>query len=246
METIEVPDILIAKGGQLHSMRDQKVWKNSTGHTFGVGSGVVKNGILYTLRVPTLLTMQTFVPNPADPIGTVVNLTDERDGIVYRCIKMADGRWWMGENLRYDIEGSTYYNNDVANLATYGRLYNWQKAQDTAPDNWSVPNDNEWKVLEMALGMTQADADTSGTWRESGGVGMKLKEGGSSGLNLLLGGYELNGSYDGLSSYGYYWTSMESHSLSAWHRTLYSDNTGVYRAWSDKASRFSIRLILNQ
>lgn len=48
--TVEVPDILVAKEGQLHSLRGQTVWKNGVGHTFNSGCGVVKNGILYTLQ----------------------------------------------------------------------------------------------------------------------------------------------------------------------------------------------------
>lgn len=48
--TVEVPDILIARGGQLHSLRGQTVWKGGMGHTFTTGSGVVKNGVLYALK----------------------------------------------------------------------------------------------------------------------------------------------------------------------------------------------------
>ena len=191
--------------------------------------------------------MQDFVPNPADTVGTEVMLTDKRDNQVYRCIKMADGRWWMGENLKYDVAGSTFYNNDVANLATYGRLYRVSEAFDAAPENWSIPSDDEWMALETALGMPSGELNNSGSWRgASQGVGTKLKQGGESGLNLLLGGYEDNGINFDLGSYGYYWTSTEGVSLYAWVRLLSSSNTGVFRGIDNKANRLSVRYILNQ
>lgn len=46
---IEVPDISILKGGQLLSLRDQKIKKDGVLHTFGVGSGVKYGENLYVL-----------------------------------------------------------------------------------------------------------------------------------------------------------------------------------------------------
>ena len=50
------------------------------------------------------LTMQTFdkdaAPYAAASTGTVIALEDERDGNVYAITKLADGNWWMTENLR--------------------------------------------------------------------------------------------------------------------------------------------------
>ena len=36
------------------------------------------------------------------PVGTVIALEDERDHDVYAVAKLADGKWWMIENLRLD------------------------------------------------------------------------------------------------------------------------------------------------
>ena len=188
--------------------------------------------------------MQDFSPVGNEAVGTVVMLTDKRDSAVYRCIKMADGRWWMGENLRYAIAGSVVYAGDVANLVTYGRLYKWQEALDATPQNWCLPSDDEWKALEMALGMTQADADIATAWRNSGNVGTQLKANGSSGMNLLLGGYQhTNGSCMNQGVYGRYWASTES-GATAWDRDVYSNKVGVYRGTFSKAYRFSVRCVL--
>ncbi len=59
------------------------------------------------------------------------------------------------------------YNSDKADAALYGRLYNWYAVDDSrsiAPEGWHVATDDEWKQLEMYLGMSQAEADSEG-WR---------------------------------------------------------------------------------
>ena len=63
---------------------------------------------LYAVWVPaeTDVTMQTFSPNSepyaSKPNGTVIALEDERDNEVYAVAKLADGNYWMIENLRLD------------------------------------------------------------------------------------------------------------------------------------------------
>ena len=68
---------------------------------------------LYAHWIPaeTGVTMQTFNPT-ASPYstmdnGAVVALTDARDNDTYAVAKLADGKWWMIENLRLDAEDST-------------------------------------------------------------------------------------------------------------------------------------------
>src|SRR5680860_864965 len=65
------------------------------------------------------------------------------------------------------------YNDIESNCTTYGGFYQWdeamqyvtsQGAQGICPASSHIPSDNDWKVLEMQLGMTQAQADTTG-WR---------------------------------------------------------------------------------
>jgi uncharacterized protein (TIGR02145 family) len=48
-----------------------------------------------------------------------------------------------------------YYDNDPANGAKYGRLYNWFAVADPrglCPAGWHVPSDEEWTKLEDYLG----------------------------------------------------------------------------------------------
>jgi uncharacterized protein (TIGR02145 family) len=154
-------------------------------------------------------------------------LVDQRDGKSYTTA-VHGGLCWMTTNLDVGAQLSTAqqqtnqgqidkycYNNEAAQCALYGGLYQWNEAMQYSttpgatgicPAGFRVPTDAEWKALEMAYGMTQADADTEG-WRGPS-VGTALKAGGSSGFGALLGGavesygYSVNGP-----SYGYYWTS---------------------------------------
>ncbi len=48
-----------------------------------------------------------------------------------------------------------YYDNDSANGAIYGKLYNWYAVSDPrglAPRGYHVPSDTEWKTLSNCLG----------------------------------------------------------------------------------------------
>ena len=47
------------------------------------------------------------------------------------------------------------FDNDEANVSTYGRLYNWHSVNDTrplCPSGWHVPDDDDWQVLIDGIG----------------------------------------------------------------------------------------------
>ena len=55
-----------------------------------------------------------------------------------------------------------YYDDIKTNSTDYGALYNWYAVNDSrniAPAGWHVPTDDDWKELEMYLGMSQSEAD---------------------------------------------------------------------------------------
>ena len=144
------------------------------------------------------------------------------------------------------------YDNLESNCTTYGGLYQWdeamqyvntQGAQGICPTGSHIPSDNDWKILEVQLGMTQVQADTTG-WHGTD-QGTQLKHGGTSGLNMLLAGNRNTaGSFYGLSSYANLWSSSES-STSAWHRYLYTSYATVNRSTYVKSNGFSVRCIGN-
>lgn len=144
------------------------------------------------------------------------------------------------------------YNNLEANCTTYGGLYQWDEAmqyvttegaQGICPAGSHIPTDNDWKILEMQLGMTQVQADATG-WRGTD-QGTQLKPGGSSGLNMPLAGYRsTGGSFGDLGVDGNLWSSSESGS-NAWYRYLLSGGAGVNRNIVDKSIGLSVRCLEN-
>lgn len=136
---------------------------------------------------------------------------------VYKAIKIGS-QIWMSGNLRtthYNdgtpipfvtdavewmflrTPGYCWYNNDESNKNTFGGLYNWPAVETgkLCPMGWHVPSEEEWKVLEMFLGMMK---ENYSNFTFSGSVGKKLKSAtgwiqdgngdGSSGFNAPPGG----------------------------------------------------------
>ena len=65
-----------------------------------------------------------------------------------------------------NLGAQAIYNNDVSNLADYGRLYNWYAVDDArglCPSGWHVPTDGEFMTLEMELGMSESEANGTGS-----------------------------------------------------------------------------------
>ena len=224
----------------------------------------------------------SYISNSASgSIELVASTVTDIDGNVYQTIQIGN-QLWMAENLKVThyrngdaipnvTDNSTWaglstgaycvYNNTPSNADTYGNMYNWYTVDDSrglAPDGWHVPTDEEIMVLEMHLGMSQSQANSTG-YRGTN-EGSKLAgnaalwingalendpEFGSSGFSFLPGGYRYNydGYFGGLSSTGYLWSSTESNSNYAWYRRLYYHYTDVYRSNFGKNYGFSVRCL---
>ena len=84
---------------------------------------------------------------------------------------LPDSQWdsWAGGAQAVYGEGSSNCFgsacDEVENLLTYGRLYNWYAVNDSrglCPDGWHIPTDAEWITLEIELGMSSSEANTTG------------------------------------------------------------------------------------
>lgn len=193
---------------------------------------------------------------PDIPENTVLDV----QGNTYPTVKIGT-QTWMQQNLRATVapDGtpvtSYVYNNDEENSKTYGRLYSWdaamngstqEGAQGLCPAGWHIPSDGEWKVLEMYLGMTQAEADLVNVWRGQG-VGTKMGPGGESGYEALYAGrHDPGGSFMLIDQWEYMWSSTEA-GTSAWRRCLSSTATTVGRYDTfTKAYGFSVRCVKDE
>ena len=111
---------------------------------------------LYAVWVPaeTNVTMQTFNPNSepyaSKPNGTVIALKDERDEEVYAVAKLADGNYWMIENLRLDNEpelsAANTHNPSLPLTNNHEEQITSNKLSETS-NNWC----NDWNTTEEQI-----------------------------------------------------------------------------------------------
>jgi uncharacterized protein (TIGR02145 family) len=164
------------------------------------------------------------------------NITDS-EGNSYKTVTIGT-QTWMAENLKVSkySDGTTipnvtdntqwaqlttgaawsYYNNDAANNAKYGKLYNWYAVSKTSNGNknlcltgWHVPTDTEWTVLTDYLGGTSV---AGGKMKEVGTTNWQSPNTSATNTSLftgLPGGRRGNGGDYGDNSLGFWWSSTE-------------------------------------
>ena len=169
---------------------------------------------------------------------------------------LSDAQWTStssGAQTVYGEGTSTVYNgssDEMANLATYGRLYNWYAVNDSrglCPSGFHVPSDGEWMTLEMALGMTSSEANATG-WRGTDqGTQMKTSSWGgtnSSGFSALpVGTRDFDyGNFRDQGDVGCWWSSSPD-GAGAWGRALHYGYSSVARGDSYVGYGFSVRCV---
>jgi len=201
------------------------------------------------------------------------------DGNIYNTVKIGD-QWWTVQNLEVThyrngdaipnvTDNNSWkslttgafcnYNNDVNQTTVYGRMYNWYAVVDSrclAPTGWHVPSDDEWKQLEIYIGIHPQHADIMAQWRGAP-YGGRLKEAGTahwnspntdannkSGFSALPGGNrDYYGFFFNMGSEAYFWSSTEGSGDFAWYRGLDNNDAGVNRDVDVKHNGFSVRCL---
>ncbi|PKK82042.1 MAG: hypothetical protein CVT49_15770 [candidate division Zixibacteria bacterium HGW-Zixibacteria-1] len=250
--------------------------------SFAGNCGDVNNSGSINILDVTYLINYIYKGGPGPDCGETTGTVTDIDDNTYPTVKIGD-QWWMAENLKVThyrngdsipniTDGAAWgwlttgayceYDNDIANVAVYGRLYNWYAVDDSrniAPAGWHVPSDDEWKQLEIYLGLSQAEADAEDC--RGTDEGNKLKDTGTthwcmnmgatneSGFTALPGGYldSHDGPCVGMTYDALFWSSTEYDSIDAWYRRLYCGwSSAVCRYHSlDKSKRygFSVRCV---
>ena len=192
--------------------------------------------------------------NDDEPIPLSWNystFTDSRDGKIYNYIKIGTQEW-MAENLVFNISGSWNAGYTEADAAKYGRLYTWDAAKKAVPAGWHLPTDEEWKKLEMTLGMSQSEADKIDSRGTNEGSKLKAQTGWGKevngldqvGFNALPGGIRVNsGSFFASDWEGYWWSSTSDINSRAWMRYLKYDSKKVFRNTSFTEDACSVRCV---
>ncbi len=209
------------------------------------------------------------------------------DGNEYRTVVIG-GQEWLAENLRVthyrdgtpiDSPGEDYsawrdnktgayswYENDKETYAAYGALYNWYATDNESglcPEGWRMATDDDWKILEMYLGMSYEEVNAAG-WRGGGtDVVNRLKSTRTeaaghpgwldglneaatdeSGFSALPGGLRTStGYFVSRGRAGYWWSSTERDSGVAWSRKMELDYDKVTRFPLNKDLGFCVRCV---
>ena len=136
--------------------------------------------------------------------------------------------------------------DEAWSMNEYGRLYNWYTVDDArglCPSGWHVPTDGEWMTMEMALGMSETEANGMGYRGTDQGSQMKADYGwnsggngnNTSGFSGLPGAHRAYwGDFANAGKNGAWWSSSPNNSL-VWGRSLNFEAEGVYR-WEDSPS----------
>jgi uncharacterized protein (TIGR02145 family) len=150
------------------------------------------------------------------------------------------------------------YSNNPSNSTTYGRLYNWYAVDNNAatkvasnggknvcPTSWHVSTNAEWTTLTTYLG---GESVAGGKLKETGTTHWASPNTGATnetGFTALPGGYRYrDGSYaGGYGGHGYWWSSTEASSVSAWYRVIYFNYIYVEIYYDEKRYGFSVRCL---
>jgi uncharacterized protein (TIGR02145 family) len=194
------------------------------------------------------------------------NLLKDVDGNVYTSVTIGTQEW-MSENLRTtkysdgtaipNVTGNTqwkalltgawsHYDNDNQYDTIYGKLYNWYAVETgkLCPTGWHVPTDAEWTVLTKHLAADGHSGDFKATvlkstsgWNEDGNGTDNY------GWLGLPGGYRYSNGFDDIGFNGYWWSSSQDDTYSAWHRSSGGSSGSVYRYDSYKYYGISVRCL---
>lgn len=188
---------------------------------------------------------------------------------------LLNGKCWMRENLNIgtmipwgtlSLNNGTFekycINNNPMKCDTFGGLYQWFEAvnydfdgntQGLCPNGWHVATDDEFKNLEIFLGMTQAQADALGLRGTNQGSKMAFYEPiwvdgpldmdpefETGGLALLPSGYGALHAEASLWSANYSGTTYNGSAIAREIQSLY---TGVLRFPQNDQVPYAIRCV---
>src|ERR1035437_1495692 len=244
------------------------------------------NGTAYTFTVMAANANGNGLPSSASnsvrphTLSTIYDI----EGNLYNLVSIG-GQVWMKENLKtskyntgasiptttaVDLTGETapkyqwIYNDDNANLATYGRLYTLYAITDPAgvcPTGWHVPSDAEWMTLynfliDNGFAFTSGGVDigksmasTSGwtTDPTAGNVGNNQATNNTSGFSAVPAGFRKSNLdpvvWHDLGSGVYFRSSTEDTPPLSWYYYLRSNSSILGIASFASFNGYSVRCV---
>jgi uncharacterized protein (TIGR02145 family) len=172
--------------------------------------------------------------------------TDARDGKTYKTVIIGN-QTWMAENLAYKAtKGCWAYDDNEANVAKYGYLYNWETAKTVCPVGWHLPSEAEFIAMIQHLGgkkeapaklksatgwavRVENDSLTAkqNAWQAKNCIVADGNGNNESGFSALPGGWRGGPkAYSKIGENGYWWSATQDTDYNAtqtsWSLTLYS------------------------
>jgi uncharacterized protein (TIGR02145 family) len=204
------------------------------------------------------------------PAATTVS---DIDGNVYHYVTIGT-QVWMVENLKttrlndgtaipwvsdtswqsLSSPAYCYYSNDITWKDIYGKLYNWWAVNTgkLAPAGWHVPTDAEWTTLITYLGsdsIAGGKLKSTGTVESITGLWFSPNTGATNttGFTAYPGGYRFASGvgFKQINMLGYWWTSTEFGTSTAYDYFMRFDDTNVHHEYSFKNCGYSVRCIKN-
>jgi uncharacterized protein (TIGR02145 family) len=203
------------------------------------------------------------------PINT--NQCIDNNGRIYKTIEIGK-QLWMAENLaylpiinkKYDSSNSKaryyVYNYEGINTKdaqnspeykTHAVLYNYEAAIASAPNGWHIPSDEEWKELELTLGMTKKQVNDIGfrgdesvsirsrstnLWQSNNGTN-------EYGLNIYPSGILNDEFFQQKGKSAFFWTSSQYDDENAWIREFSYIHPGIKRTQNTRKHALSVRCL---
>lgn len=243
--------------------------------TDGTGIGIFNSSIT-GLTANTTYYMRAYATNIIGTsygdeavLKTFTGTVTDFEGNIYYTVTIGS-QVWMAQNLKaikYNdgtaipqvIDGAVWatlltpgygwFNNDDANKATYGALYNYyvvdpasNGGKNVCPTGWHVPTDDQWTALTNFL---NGEAAASGKLKEAGTAHWKTPNTGATnetGFTALPS----DGHSNGLGTVANFWTSTPYYdTTSAWDRFLSFSNSNMHTQYYGKINANSIRCLKN-
>jgi len=177
---------------------------------------------------------------------------------------------WMRSNLNIGVyvestyAGSSHTNvsdneiiekycfkNDSTLCAIYGGLYAWHEmmsyiteieGRGICPLGWHIPSDDEWKEMELTLGISPSVIDSVGY--RGFFQGQKLIKNSETNFDALYAGFRFaNGQFSHENYYAGFWTSSLKNDSVAWYRGITNGNPQIHRDSYDVNRAKAVRCI---